>query len=233
MATISSHCGKRLTAQATPRPGATNGAGSDGSSSDGSNGSSDGSSSSSSKPQEQQLSSRQTVLVSATLWAGGLARFGPWCPGGALEFVTMGAGPTWSDDDGDGRSSSSSSSADPSKAWGWGAKGWEGPASVVANPKTQVGGSGVGVHVMGAPPSDAGLVLDNTHAHAHSDTPTYPAHMLLTYRALSGAPRASRASCPRCRPTCGMSSSSSTLTARVTSCGGRCTRCRSTWGSRL
>lgn len=54
----------------------------------------------------------------------------------------MGASPTWSDDFTD-QHNGSAASDEPSKAWGWGAKGWEGPASVVAaGPKTQgsVGG---------------------------------------------------------------------------------------------
>lgn len=106
------------------------------------------SSSSKDRPQQQQPeqqadavlqpTQRQTVLVSATLWSGGLARFEPWCP--QPQFVTMGASPTWSDDFTD---QGSGAAEEPSKTWGWGAKGWEGPASVVAaGPKTQgsVGG---------------------------------------------------------------------------------------------
>jgi hypothetical protein len=52
----------------------------------------------------------------------------------------MGTAPTWSDDF---TSQGLSSADEPAKTWGWGAKGWEGPASVVqAGPKTQgsVGG---------------------------------------------------------------------------------------------
>eukprot|EP00775_Hariotina_reticulata_P006670 gene6670-6894_t len=126
MSHIVQHCGKRLAA-ANARP---------------SKSSSSSSSTSIEDAGDEQAaasltpSQRQTVLVSATLWAGGLVRFKDWCLDPV--FVTMGgAAPTLSPevDAGDGVTDVD---AGDSKTWGWGAKGWEGPASVVQQgPKTQ------------------------------------------------------------------------------------------------
>lgn len=136
--TLMQHCGKRL-------GGAAANGGSSSSSSNGDSSSSSGSEEHQQQQQQDELlqpTRRQTVLVSATLWSGGLARFEPWCP--SPEFVTMGASPTWSDEFTSGAASGQGlSDGEAAKTWGWGAKGWEGPASVVqAGPKTQgsVGG---------------------------------------------------------------------------------------------
>lgn len=132
MAHITEHCGKKLAAASSK--------GSNGKSSKGSSSKSDGSSNGKSSSSEDLLlpSARQTVLVSATLWAGVLRRFSEWCP--EPLFLTMGNSPTWSLEAGEAEGPASKEDA---KTWGWGAKGWEGPASVVQQgPKTQgaVGG---------------------------------------------------------------------------------------------
>lgn len=91
--------------------------------------------SSSSQGQVPIPAKRQTVLVSATLWDGVLSRFNTWCP--EPLFLTAGGSPTWAPDE-DGEEGSADSPTSAAKAWGWGAKGWEGPASVVQQgPKTQ------------------------------------------------------------------------------------------------
>jgi superfamily II DNA/RNA helicase len=120
---IVEHCGKRLEAA---------GADSSHSSSTSPEVAGDSQTAASLRPSE-----RQTVLVSATLWAGGLVRFKDWCP--APVFVTMGgAAPTMSPE-GDAGDGGGEVASPDSKAWGWGAKGWEGPASIVQQgPKTQV-----------------------------------------------------------------------------------------------
>jgi hypothetical protein len=137
MAHIVEHCGKKLgqhkapaAAQRGKAPAAAAAAG------DVIESSSSSSSSSSSGDEGSLLLpvKRQTVLVSATLWAGVLGRFAKWCP--EPQFLTMGNAPTWSNDDSDADAANGKGS-EGSKTWGWGAKGWEGPASVVQQgPKT-------------------------------------------------------------------------------------------------
>jgi superfamily II DNA/RNA helicase len=99
MAHIVEHCGKKLgqhkapaAAQRGKAPAAAAAAGDV----------VESSSSSSSSGDEGSLLlpvKRQTVLVSATLWAGVLGRFAKWCP--EPQFLTMGNAPTWSNDDSD------------------------------------------------------------------------------------------------------------------------------------
>eukprot|EP00879_Flechtneria_rotunda_P015174 GHRR01015861.1.p1 GENE.GHRR01015861.1~~GHRR01015861.1.p1 ORF type:complete len:662 (+),score=244.46 GHRR01015861.1:415-2400(+) len=100
---------------------------------------------------------RQTVLVSATLWAGGLERFAAWCPDPM--FITMGGAPTWSDE---GSTVDVNGALLDTKQWGWGAKGWDGPASAVQQgPKTQAlaGGAESGGLVPTMPPNLEHLYL--------------------------------------------------------------------------
>jgi hypothetical protein len=131
MAHIVEHCGKKL----GQLPAAAKGSKDKSSSSSTSTSSSDSSDSSGDKGSLLLPVKRQTVLVSATLWDGVLGRFARWCPN--PQFLTMGNAPTWSNEDGEADGADGKGS-EGSKTWGWGAKGWEGPASVVQQgPKTQ------------------------------------------------------------------------------------------------
>ncbi|GBF90298.1 DEAD-box ATP-dependent RNA helicase, mitochondrial [Raphidocelis subcapitata] len=78
---------------------------------------------------------RQTVLVSATLSASVMARFGRWCPD--PQFVTAGgaAAPRVTPfENGDGGGGDADAGAE-GPGWGWGVRGWEGPAPGAA-PRT-------------------------------------------------------------------------------------------------
>jgi hypothetical protein len=142
MAHIVEHCGKKLGQHKAPaaaqRGKAPAAAAAAGDVVESSSNSSTSSSSNGSSGDEGRLLlpvKRQTVLVSATLWAGVLGRFAKWCF--EPQFLTMGNAPTWSNDDSDADVANGKGS-EGSKTWGWGAKGWEGPASVVQQgPKTQ------------------------------------------------------------------------------------------------
>jgi hypothetical protein len=142
MAHIVEHCGKKLgqqqQQQQQPSAASKGGQGKGSKAAAAAAGAAEDTAGSSSSGDEGSLLlpvKRQTVLVSATLWDGVLGRFAKWCPN--PQFLTMGSAPTWSNDDADVDQANGRDS-EGSKTWGWGAKGWEGPASVVLQgPKTQ------------------------------------------------------------------------------------------------